>query len=272
MSHPNMVMLFFFKKNITAPFYLKKLSHYSTLFQNIIIKKPYELDDVREFVEEVQQIFNVSVSKELQEKIIKKCQNKLWLVKEAIRYYAKTKDEEHLFDHDEMLLRIQSVINELDPWEYDVVQKVAHNELNFTPDETSILNYLLKTKFIMKKDNTYSIAVPLIREYIDQLLQRSMQIYLDNKQNIIINNVNVNQMFSRGERELFRFLLQNQNTVISREKLAQAIWKEEYYEKYSDWALDQMVKRFRDKMGKLGLNKLTLQTKKNQGFIFSCNV
>lgn len=80
-------------------------------------------------------------------------------------------------------------------------------------------------------------------------------------------SVPMNSIFSSSELKVVEFLKQNVNKLVSREDVAKLIWGEEdWEEKYSEWAIGQLIYRIRKKLLKTSEN-LDIQTKKGEGFI-----
>lgn len=75
--------------------------------------------------------------------------------------------------------------------------------------------------------------------------------------------------FSKREKRLLINLLKNNQKIISRDLVAQAIWGSEYDNSYTDWALDQFIRRLRNKLSSLGFAKTLIKTVKNRGFTIS---
>lgn len=85
----------------------------------------------------------------------------------------------------------------------------------------------------------------------------------------LFNNIsNTNLAFSKNELATFEFLKENLESIISRDDIAKNIWKEAWEEKYSDWAIDQLVHRLKSKIIK---NKIPYKilSKKGRGFILT---
>jgi DNA-binding response OmpR family regulator len=129
--------------------------------------------------------------------------------------------------------------------------------------------YLLSTGFLTQEKDLYVISVPLLHEYAKTYFSEEMSLSITKQRDIIMNNTNITSVFSPSERKLLRYLIDNKGKVISRDEIAQAVWKEKSEEKYSDWAIDQLVRRVRQKIIKLGLPENTIVTKKNQGYIIA---
>lgn len=67
------------------------------------------------------------------------------------------------------------------------------------------------------------------------------------------------------EREVFDILHEKKN-VVTRENIAQTIWRNEWVSRYSDWAIDQTIHRIREKLDKVKA-PYEIVTKKGEGFI-----
>ncbi len=66
---------------------------------------------------------------------------------------------------------------------------------------------------------------------------------------------------SPQELEVFQLLSDNANQTVTREDIAKVLWKDDYLEKYSDWAIDSVLSRIRKK-----LPEKTINTVKGKGF------
>ncbi len=268
-TKPSFSLIFFFYKNIAYPHFLRLLSPLSILYQNVIYHPYYNQRDVTQYLSYIESKFNVSLKKRLKEKIIKQCGGHFWLVKEAVRYFIKTKEEEKIFDHDEMILKLKIIFDGFEDMEKKVLEKIAIHDFNFNEEDKIVLDYFLKIKLVAKDKKKYNLNIPLLGEYIRKQIPKKIRIRIDNNR-IIINDIIADSIFSKRERKLLKFLFFNQKKPISREDVASAIWEKDYQDAYTDWALDQVVRRFRNKLSKLGVSRDILKTNKNRGFVFDC--
>lgn len=70
--------------------------------------------------------------------------------------------------------------------------------------------------------------------------------------------------FTSLEQRVFKELLKKQG-VVTRDEIAQAIWHDAWEDRYSDWAIDQMIHRLREKLENVKAPYI-LETKKGEGF------
>ncbi len=68
------------------------------------------------------------------------------------------------------------------------------------------------------------------------------------------------------ELSIYKTFKSNENKLVSRDQIARIIWGKNYEEKYSDWAIDQTVSRFRKKIAKYYISKDTIKTIKGRGY------
>ncbi len=74
-------------------------------------------------------------------------------------------------------------------------------------------------------------------------------------------------MLTPSQRTLLNLFEENQGDIVSRDMIAEAIWKESWETKYSDWAIDQLISALRDKL-ELVLPESRIVTKKREGYIY----
>jgi len=255
-KNKNLSLIFFFQHNITYPWNMKALSPYQYLFQNILFYPKYNQVDPKQFLFYIEQKLKTKVSVHIKNLILKECGGDLWLIKEAVRYYAKTKNTKNLFDHEEMIFRLKVTYNELEEQEKQVFKKFIKQEVNFTDEENTVLSYL----------ETSNIISPLLSKFISQQTVKENNLSLGKDQKIFLNSFPVDYFFSKTEKKGLRFFLNQTSRLITRNQLGTILWNDS---DFSDWALDQFIKRLRNKLIKLGLDRQLIKTKKNQGFVFN---
>lgn len=265
---PQCSLLYFFEKNILLTQFLTKFNRFSSLYQNIIITPLYSKEDVNHFISFNQKKYKIQLSSSLKNEIIAKCGGRLWLITEAIRFYAKTKDVKNIFNHEEMDLKIKAIFNEFEECEKAVLEKIVKNDAFFNSEEREIISYFLKTHLLSFNGRHYLITIPLLTDFIRSEMEKKSLLQLNSKNQLILNNVILDGYFSHREKRLLSFLIKNKNRLISREQVARALWRFQYYDSYTDWALDQALRRLRIKLSRLGVNPNIIKTKRNQGFIY----
>jgi hypothetical protein len=76
-------------------------------------------------------------------------------------------------------------------------------------------------------------------------------------------------VFSLTETRVLDYLSKHPDIVVSRDDIAKIVWGEEEWEdKYSDWAIGQLIYRLRKKL-EYSASSATIQTRKGQGFVYA---
>jgi hypothetical protein len=120
---------------------------------------------------------------------------------------------------------------------------------------------------------------PFCRLLQDAILKRTMpsvpsvglpkKLAFDSELNsIVFQGKPIEEKFTRQEYELLAFFLKEPNKLHSRDKIADTIWGKESYEKYSDWAIDQLISKLRKKLKRLGVVDKALVTLRGRGYKF----
>lgn len=265
----NSSMIYLFQKNITASTITNKLSLYTSLFQNISVFSYFNPKDMEFFLEYIENSYKINIPKGIEKNILDRCGGAPWLIKESVRYYSQTRDEKNIFDHDNMKLKSKIIYQELSAEEKIVVEKIVRNNYLFSNQEKTIINYLLRTKLIVYKNQRYDITIPILKDTILETLNEKTQLTLNPGGQLIINNVLIEGFFSRREKRIIKLFLENKEKVLNREKIALTVWLNNKDNAYTDWALDQIIRRLRNKFSKLGLNRQLIKTIKNQGYLFN---
>lgn len=261
---PILSILYFFGNNITYPKLAKKLSAYTTLYQNIQIFPYLSKIDSDFFIRYLEKKLSVSLSGKIIKEIIDKCGGIAWLIKEVVRQYSKTKSPKHIFNHDELKTKVSILVNEFTNDEKKVFEKIIKKNFVFNPEEKTIVKYFLLSNTLTKVKGQLCFYSSLLEDCFREQLTEKLQIEVINDRDLYVNGVVMNNYFSKREKKLLIYFVNNKGVPISRDTTSKAIWGEEFF---TDWALDQFMKRLRNKLTSLGFEKNFIKTIKNQGFI-----
>ena len=267
-DNPKLILIYLFQKNITYSSFSKKLSKYTSLYQNVNIYSFFKQEEIRYFLKFIKAYFQVQIPAQLEKEILFRCGGSPWLIKEAVRHYYQTRDEKNIFDHDNMRLKLNILFQELSSEEKSLVEKIVKKDFQFLAVEKSIIRYLIRTGLLLKKTQQFEISIPIFKDFVKDLLNSKTQICLNHKNQLLLNGVLVEGFFSRRQKLVLRLFISNRGKILAREKVAAKIWQKDT-QNYTDWALDQIIRRLRNKLVRLGLNRYLIKTVKNQGYSFS---
>lgn len=259
-------LIYFFEHPLTTTKALSKWSSFASLYQNLLIVPLPGKKDQKQFLHYASVRSQLQLPEVPKEEILQKCGGRLWFVSEAVRYYARTKDTEHLFDHQEMQMKLKTVLSEYTTEEHRVLEKIVLGESIFTKTENEILSYFQAAGLVVT-GKSYALSIPLLADYIrkQSYSERKLQIGEDGK--LFLATVPLLSYFSLREEMLLKLLMHNGVKITSRESVSKILWDQKTELSYLDWSLDQALRRLRKKLEKLSCGE-TIHTIKSQGYVW----
>ncbi len=123
------------------------------------------------------------------------------------------------------------------------------------------LPYLVKLMVQYYQDYRLLKQKPKPKEFLLQqpILQRLLsggsakQLTLTPEGDLQLGQKSVAFLFGPKEFAVLKFLLRHQNQLVTRDQIAQILWGKKTWERYSDWAISQMMASIRRKLNSLGI-------------------
>lgn len=218
---------------------------------------------------------------EEEKKLIKKlCGGHPYLVKAASRIISnfdrrKTKVEdleEILTTHYEMLSVAQRIFNLRAEAEKEILNKIAQGEAVVSSNG---LKRLLALGLVKKKKSgkyepvgeLFNLAIEKYRTGLRLTPGRGANgLYLDEEEGVVCyGGIPVEEKFTGQEYNMIKFFLEDPGKLKTRDEISEILWEKESYEKYSDWAIDQVISKIRKKLKQLG-TKTKLVTVRGRGY------
>jgi hypothetical protein len=84
---------------------------------------------------------------------------------------------------------------------------------------------------------------------------------------IFVKNQSIGLSLSPKEEKVFRLLISHRKEIVSYDDLAEVIWGEESYDKFSVYAITKLIQRLREKIELMGIFPEIIQTVKKKGYI-----
>ncbi|MBU2592441.1 MAG: helix-turn-helix domain-containing protein [Patescibacteria group bacterium] len=154
---------------------------------------------------------------------------------------------------------VVDVLNRLYPFFSDhqkqILSLLANKKTRTMKKDSFDLNVLKNFGVLNAKKDLFS---PLFTRYL----------ILQNRFRSNTNGFAFTDNLTASELNLFNLLYQNQNQIVDRDAIAQAIWGNLWQEKYSDWAIDKIISQLRHKMAKKE-DRRKLTTFRGRGFCLS---
>lgn len=134
-------------------------------------------------------------------------------------------------------------------------------EAPFLPD----IDYLLQTGLVAKKGDSYINNLKKLPKF----LSTGKKLSLSLKQNKLFYGEELIQHRLKAKQlRVLRLLVCHKNQVVSRDKIAEALWKEKADDSFSEWAIDKFIQRLRKKLEDNLIDGATIKAVKGKGFIY----
>ncbi|MBI3485466.1 helix-turn-helix domain-containing protein [Candidatus Daviesbacteria bacterium] len=149
-------------------------------------------------------------------------------------------------------LQSEELWESLNSSEQTVLVKASKNS-NLTESDFEEGKYLFDTGMLIQKNNQYDFFSPLFESFIKTRQTKT-------------NGDNLSSVdFSKKEHTLFSFLQKNLGMVCEREAIIATVWPEVDNLGVTDWAIDRLIARLRNKL-KLQKSPLEIVTVKTRGY------
>lgn len=139
---------------------------------------------------------------------------------------------EYLINDERILLQSEELWESLNQKEHEVIIKVLNKE-KLIPSEIKDNSYLINTGFF--DSSNLSIFSPIFEQFV--------KIKDDEKR----KEKNATEL-SKKEHLLLKFLEKNKNKICEREEIIESVWPEAESFGVTDWAIDRLVARLRNKL------------------------
>jgi len=120
-------------------------------------------------------------------------------------------------------------------------------------------------KSIIKSKKNKSFVKILDTEFIGRLAEESSK-YLDRLRAPSKFEVEKPNDLTRSEKNVMNLLLRNKNKLATFDQIAEVIWEEKQYEKYSEYAITTIIKKIKRKL-KQQTDKNIIQSQRGVGYI-----
>ncbi|MDP1722740.1 MAG: winged helix-turn-helix domain-containing protein [Candidatus Gottesmanbacteria bacterium] len=254
--------LWFIESDILAPLYTSLVTICPSIIQNIIYEQQHEPATVYHFIRHMEGVYGFSLKEKDRREIISVCGGHLWIVSEALRHAHDCGNVS--FDHDTMRYRIHRLWDGFSQQEQQVLKNIIR-ERSILNTHNASLEYLKNLRLVIPKDDSYAITLPILEKYIFNVIVEQHHLTIGDEGQLYINDVCVDRQFVGREIKILKVLLSMPGQIVSRDMLAKALWNDEWEKHYSDWALDQALRRLREKLRRVGLIKPLFQTVKGKG-------
>jgi DNA-binding winged helix-turn-helix (wHTH) protein len=162
--------------------------------------------------------------------------------------------------------------------EQEILHKIVQKE-KLTEEDLRMVHFLIELGLIEKDGDSYRLYSLLFTQAIERIItlhtttsKKSKTLTLDEHNGAIeLNGETLEENFTRQEYSILTLFLKNPGKVLTRDDIGSVLWGDSGYEKYSDWAIDQLMSKLRKKLRQVGVD-VEIHTLRGRGYKFTQNV
>lgn len=259
---PTITCLLIFDVDITHPDGANLTRDYHILFQKIDYYPLYSSVDILIFIDYLCKKWKIDVNLKTKKEIVEKCGGYLWLIKEAVRQIRDVgswNSNSEAFEY-----KLQTIANSLKESEYLTITKIISKSRGLDETQIHSLKYLQKIGLLDKNNR---LTVSLLKNAILKIGISKRKLVLI-KDKIFLNQVPVSKFFSQKEFRIIKLLLSREGETVTRDEIADVIWPMAVEENFSEWAIDQLIKRLRNRLTELLIPKTVLRSVRGKGYCY----
>lgn len=278
--YPNLQYIFPLIKSVSEPEHILSWDELrEPILQNIVYIPLRTGVDAEYTIDFFAKRDNLDIGTEFRKVILEECGGHPYMLKIAVRTFRNHGPFPNIEDYRLTLKQsyeLNSVLRGIyiprSENEKEVLKNIIEDKT--IPEElTSAFRDLVRLG-ILRFDESKKVSFfsKLFNEYvIEQLeeekpVQRGGTLDIDPlTDGIRFNGIPVDEQFTRQEYLILSSFLKNPDSIISRDDIGEVLWGEDSYQKYSDWAIDQLMSKLRKKLKKIGVD-VKIVTLRGRGY------
>jgi DNA-binding winged helix-turn-helix (wHTH) protein len=222
--------------------------------QNVVYSSLYSPSEICHFITHVTRKYDCRIEDKKAQQIVEECGGHIWLIKQSVRHYQETGKVE--FDYPEMEQKLKTIWNQLGEYERDVLAHIV-DQRDFDINEASA--YLHHTGLI----NSSGITIPIFEKFIRKQINKNRSLLVINH-HIMVGRVDITVNFTQRERSIIELLYLKRDGIVSRDEIGGILWVDNE-EGFSDWAINQAIKRLRNRINQFIPQHHYIKTIKGKG-------
>jgi hypothetical protein len=264
---------------------LYNLMNYNKLWLRILNK-----EESYKLIDEFANLLDSKITKKEKEKIWKFSGGHAWYIKVLTKLFAEDQitiktSQEELAQMSSMKARAMHIWESLHGRYRELIQQLA---LTKKRGDKEIPEYLTATDLIQTNKEKITFFSPLFGLFIQKQaladghskIEKSSEgkksdkgLAINFRKRIICKDgKSLDSNFTRNEFKLLKYFFENEELVVTRDDIAEVLWGKDAAKKYSEWAIDKVISRIREKTEETSRKPKYLITLRGVGFKFQSGI
>src|SRR3989338_10573532 len=230
------------------------------VFSNVLWIKPASRKDTEIIFNAFKKRYKLKVKKDIEKKLItfsgghvQYLHLLILILVQKVGENSQLEPEDLIWEDERIRLQSEEIWESLNDLEKEAVLGI-HKGKGVAKDQKHLTKYLWESGLVSGSNGK--------SEVFSALFDNFLKFKAGEKEEVEVVD------FTKKEKMLYDFLLQNLDKVCEREKIIEAVWPESEELGVSDWTIDRLVARLREKL-KIQKSKYQIVTVKTRGFKLS---
>jgi DNA-binding winged helix-turn-helix (wHTH) protein len=247
------------------------------ILQNLVYEHLRQGEDVTRLISEFSSEYKTPISDTNLKTIIEVCGGHPYSIKVAIRILRdnasmdSTDYRKNLTDNFELRSIATGIYEKRSENEKKLLAMIVQDQ-PLLQEENKTLAILLALGLVEKNGDQLTLYSELFAQSIKRTAHKiendgvNKTLSFDERTGgILFGGKTVEESFTRQEYSILALFLKNPGKVLTRDELGDVLWGESNYEKYSDWAIDQLMSKLRKKLKEIGVD-IEIATLRGRGY------
>lgn len=261
--YPSLHYVFLLRERVTREENISRWGELNeAVMQNVIYVPLRSRSDFDYLVDYFSNQLNLDLSDSEKSILWRLCGGHPYLIKVALRVMSRSRKRVEANELESLLLGYyelksvsRGILRVRSESEIAVLRKIINGD-EVGGNESEIVDFFLMLGLIKGEKGRYKVFCRLFEDAVSNeggkvRTYKSDDKYLELDQEsgaIMLNGKTVEELFTRQEYALLSMFLSEKGKLCSRDDVGDALWGKESYEKYSDWAIDQVISKLRKKL------------------------
>lgn len=279
--YPRLHYIFLLRERVTRKQNLSTWGELNeAILQNIVYVPILSDSDFEYMITRLSHEFEVVINEKDKEIIKTICGGHPYMLKVAARVLKNLKNEQEydlqdtLLNYYELKTVAQGILDVRSEHEREILKKIvsSRKEIEFNETDADIITFLTGMSFIRITEEGYKFFSELFQRAVsgsgksEEVETEENGILFDEATGaVVLGKRSIEEKFTRQEYSVLTLLLKNGEKLTTRDDIGNTLWGSESYEKYSDWAIDQLVSKLRKKLVHINSGK-KLTTIRGKGY------
>lgn len=262
---PSVQFVFLNREEIATDEKISKFGDLNEVLLQNVLYIPIFREEMDYLISRITSRFERDFSQEEKELLKNLCGPHPYMIKVASRFISRfngkkielKKIEDQLLNHFEMNAVGRGILEVQTKKSKEVLKKLAQGDQNISSLEGSILDRL----GLIYKNNTGQWKI-FGKIFKNVCLAKKGLAFRGKKEGglvfepkvgaILFQGRPIEEKFTTQEYNVLTSFLKESDVLKTRDNIGEVLWGEESYEKYSNWAIDQLISKLRKKLKKIG--------------------